>query len=109
MKGMAPMGMAPTTGFNLRQIGSMLRRRREEQGITLTDISNTLFLTKSVVGALEAGNWDALPHPVYVKGYVTQYARLLNVHHKVAVEFTKQGMIQTPLVAEMGGGVQCSV
>ncbi len=65
--------------FDLGRIGQMLRATREEKGLTLDEISRALIIKKTVISAIESGDWDSLPPPVYVKGYVTQYAALLNV------------------------------
>jgi cytoskeleton protein RodZ len=96
--------------FDLDPIGRLLKERREERGITVDQVSDALYLRKSVVGALEAGNWDALPHPVYVKGYVGQYARLLAVCDEVAAELLKQrtGTLAGQSLTEISGGVPCS-
>ena len=65
--------------FSLCRIGQLLRETRENKGLTFDDVSNALFIRKRVVEAIEAGDWDNLPHPVYVKGYATQYATFLNI------------------------------
>ena len=65
--------------FSLCRIGQLLRETREERGLTFDTSSNALFIRKRVVEAIEAGDWDNLPHPVYVKGYVTHYAAFLNI------------------------------
>ena len=65
--------------FDLCRIGRLLRETREEKGLTFEEVSEALFIRKRVIGAIEAGDWDNLPHPVYVKGYVTQYAALLKI------------------------------
>ena len=65
--------------LNLCKIGQLLRETRERRGLTFDEVSNALFIRKRVIGAIEAGDWDNLPHPVYVKGYVTHYAALLNI------------------------------
>lgn len=65
--------------FDLCRIGQLLRETREERGLTFDEVSNALFVRKPVIGAIESGDWDNLPHPVYVKGYVTQYATFLNI------------------------------
>lgn len=64
---------------NLCAIGPLLRERREKKGLTIDEVSNALFIKDRVVGALEAGDWSNLPHPVYVKGYVKDYAALLDI------------------------------
>jgi len=70
--------------FDLVEIGTILRQAREEAGLTIDQASETLFLKGSVIRALESGDRTALPHPVYVKGYIAQYAKLLKVYDKVA-------------------------
>jgi len=65
--------------FDLCRIGQLLREAREKRGVTFEEVSNALFIRKRVVGAIEAGDWKSLPHPVYVKGYVTQYATFLEI------------------------------
>jgi cytoskeletal protein RodZ len=47
--------------------------------LTLEDVGHALFIRKSTIEAIESGDWQHLPHVIYVKGYVTQYASLLNV------------------------------
>ncbi len=65
--------------FDLCRIGQLLKDTREEKGLTLDEVSDALFIRKRVTGAIESGDWESLPHPVYVKGYVNQYAALLNI------------------------------
>ena len=72
--------------FDLCKIGQMLRDSREEKGLTFDEVSNALFIRKRVIGAIESGDWGNLPHPVYVKGYVNQYAALLNIADRLEAE-----------------------
>ena len=57
----------------------MLKSTREEKGLTFEEVSNALLVKKRVIGAIESGDWDSLPSPVYVKGYINQYAALLHI------------------------------
>jgi hypothetical protein len=65
--------------FDLRKIGQMLKNTREEKGLTIDEVANALFIKARVIEAIESADWDSLPYPVYVKGYVNQYAALLNI------------------------------
>ncbi len=76
--------------FNLCGIGQLLREGREKRGLTFGEVSNALFIRKRVVEAIEEGDWDNLPHPVYVKGYVTQYAAFLNILDLLESEATSR-------------------
>ena len=72
--------------FNLGKIGQLLREAREKMGLTVDEVSNTLFIREWFLAAIEAGDWDNLPHPVYVKGYVTQYAIFLGIRDLIESE-----------------------
>jgi cytoskeleton protein RodZ len=70
--------------FDLVEVGEILRQAREERGFTIDQASEILYLKRRVIQALESGDRAALPHPVYVKGYIAQYAKLLKVYDRVA-------------------------
>ena len=73
--------------IDLEKIGDILRKAREERGLSPEQVSDALYLRKSVIRALEAADCKTLPHPVYVKGYITQYAKYLKVYDQVAAHF----------------------
>ena len=60
-------------------VGEILKKRREELGRDLREISNTLKIKHSYLKAIEDGDRDILPAEVYVKGYINEYARTLNL------------------------------
>ena len=76
--------------FYLCRIGQLLRETREKRGLTFDEVSNALFIKEQAIKAIEAGDWDHLPHPVYVKGYVTQYATFLNILDLLESETTSR-------------------
>ena len=57
--------------------GAVLRSAREAAGMSLQQVADTLRLSATVVRALEANSFEALPAPVYARGYVRTYAKLL--------------------------------
>ena len=65
--------------FDLCRIGQLLRETRERRGLTFDAVSDALCIRKRAICAIEEGDWSNLPHPVYVKGYVTQYAAFLRL------------------------------
>jgi hypothetical protein len=72
--------------FDLTRIGKVLKTGREERHLSLQKISDVLFIRKRIIEAIEAGDWNALPHMVYVKGYVGQYASYLGIQHEIDEE-----------------------
>ncbi|MCF6354744.1 MAG: DUF4115 domain-containing protein [Candidatus Polarisedimenticolaceae bacterium] len=59
--------------------GACLRRAREALELSRAEAAAGLYLNESIVTALEEDDYDALPGPVFVQGYLRKYARLLNV------------------------------
>jgi cytoskeleton protein RodZ len=59
--------------------GEIFKQRREALGLDLREISNTLRIKYAYLKALEDGDMETLPAEVYVKGYIHEYAKVLNV------------------------------
>ena len=62
--------------------GSVIRRVREARGVTIEELSEQTKVSKSVLRAIEAHEFDALPARVYLRGFLTQVARVLRVDKK---------------------------
>jgi hypothetical protein len=60
-------------------VGEILKKRREELGRDLREISNTLRIKHAYLKAIEDGDREMLPAEVYVKGYINAYARVLDL------------------------------
>ena len=60
-------------------VGEILKKRREELGRDLREISNTLKIKHAYLKAIEDGDRGMLPAEVYVKGYIHEYARILDL------------------------------
>ncbi len=65
--------------LDLDKIGRLLKSAREERGLTIEQAAARLFIGKTKLDAVESGDWKRLPHQVYVRGYIIQYATFLNV------------------------------
>lgn len=60
--------------------GSYLAAEREKRGISIEHIANKLNLRSQVLIHLEADEYDALPQPVFVKGYIRAYCKHLDLN-----------------------------
>lgn len=60
-------------------VGEQLRQAREARGLQIDDIAQTLKLGHRQVEALESGNWQALPGQTFIRGFVRNYARLMQL------------------------------
>src|SRR5690606_6474082 len=87
--------------------GGRLRNARERRGLSVRDAATRLRLDPSVIDAIEADNFAALPAPIFVKGYLNAYARLLGLSPEDCVaEYTAavDGAVPPPLVIRRGTG-----
>lgn len=68
-------GTADDTGSN--GPGRRLREAREARGLQVQAVAHTLRLSPRTIAALEADDFAALPAPIFVKGYLNAYCKLL--------------------------------
>ena len=59
--------------------GTLLRRARERNGLTLSDVADRTRISPRWIRALEDAQLDILPAPVFVSGYLRTYARLVGL------------------------------
>lgn len=57
--------------------GAALQAAREARELSVPQVADQLKLSSAAVTALEANDWERLPAPVFVRGYVRAYARLV--------------------------------
>jgi len=65
--------------------GAFLGRIRRERGVELIDISNRAKISKAYLHAIEEERFADLPAPVFVRGFVTEFARFLKIDPQRAV------------------------
>ncbi|MCC5791814.1 MAG: helix-turn-helix domain-containing protein [Legionellaceae bacterium] len=62
--------------------GNALRQAREEKGYSTEYVAGRLHLRVRVIELLEADDYPHLPEPVFVKGYIRAYAKLIDVDYE---------------------------
>ncbi|NDV20521.1 DUF4115 domain-containing protein [Pseudodesulfovibrio sp. JC047] len=65
--------------MNFQELGETLRERREAKGMTIEAVMEATKISRINLVALEEGDTSSMPHPVYAKGFVKSYARLLDL------------------------------
>ena len=68
-----------TVAVEMPAVGTQLREAREALGLKVSDIAKTLKLGQRQVEALENGQWDGLPGATFIRGFVRNYARLVQL------------------------------
>lgn len=61
------------------ELGNILREAREAKGLTLSEVQDQIRISTKFLAAMENGQYNLLPTPVHVKGYLRNYARFLNL------------------------------
>jgi cytoskeleton protein RodZ len=70
-----PSGDAPGAAA----AGRRLSEARQAQNLAATDVARQLKLSLWQVEALEAGRYQQLPGPIFVRGFIRNYARLVKL------------------------------
>lgn len=65
--------------FNESLAADGLRRTREAQGLSVSEVAHALKLNPRQIEALEAGRFDLLPGFAFTRGFLRNYARLLKI------------------------------
>ena len=65
---------------NNQDIGELLSEAREKLSLSQKEIASRLNLKDEIIAALDTNDFDRLPAPAYVKGYIRSYARAVNLN-----------------------------
>jgi hypothetical protein len=71
--------MNPAQQEQLLSIGAYLQSIREEHGKTVDDVASQIFIRPALVKAIEKGDWESLPEPIFVQGFIRRYADFLGL------------------------------
>jgi len=63
----------------MADIGTQLKAARERLGITATQAAQRLHMRAMFIDALEREDWKTVGEPIYVRGFIRNYARLLHL------------------------------
>ena len=66
-------------GDSFEQIGSTLTEARRAQGLKISDVSQRLRISVDYLSKLELGEFDELPAPAYVTGFLRSYGQFLEL------------------------------
>lgn len=70
---------AETLAYESSLPGTILMDEREKKGLDTEYVAGKLHLRVKVIELLEADDYANLPEPVFVKGYIRAYAKLLDI------------------------------
>lgn len=82
----------------MADIGSEFKAARERLGMTTAQAAQRLHMRAMFVDALEREDWKTVGEPVYVRGFIRNYARLLGLDTAASVAaFNRSDFAEAPL------------
>lgn len=63
----------------IENIGSQFVNLRQQHGYSIEYVATKLHLRVRIIELLESGQFNLLPEPVFIKGYIRAYSKLLGV------------------------------
>lgn len=76
-------------------VAEQLRLAREAHGLTVYEVADITKIRTDHIRALEEGDYDAFAAPVYIRGFVRSYARLLRLDGQAIMEALDAELRQT--------------
>jgi len=70
---------APLVDTETEITGAVLRQIRESRGMDLSEVAQRTKISERYLRSIESERFDELPAPVYVRGFITQFARFLRI------------------------------
>jgi cytoskeleton protein RodZ len=79
----------------MKKTGEILRKAREEKGLSLNEIGLSLKISSKVLKAIEEGNEKQLPAKTFLRGFVQSYANYLHLDTDKILEIFYEEMGST--------------
>jgi len=64
----------------MRTVGELLKKERLNKKLTLGEVEESIRIRKKYLLAIEENDWQKLPSLAYIKGFITNYSRFLNLN-----------------------------
>lgn len=88
--------------MDFQELGLTLQREREARGLTIEAVMEATKISRINLVALEKGDRSSLPHPVYTKGFIKSYARLLGLDaDELSMIVDREYQSETPEIEEV--------
>lgn len=82
--------MEEITNQEIDNLGQYLKNIREEKKIPAAQVAQELKTSLSVIQAIENNEYEQLPAPIYVKGYLRSYAKFLGLDDEMILNIYKK-------------------
>ena len=79
-----------------KSVGETLGELRRQKNLSAQEVATQLRLDVRIIEALEADNYDNLPSPAYIRGYLRNYAKLLGADSERIIALYNHKAPQAP-------------
>ena len=66
--------------------GERLQAARIQEGLTIDDVASRMHLSPSILQAIEDNNFEEITAPIFVKGYLRAYARIVSLDEEDMIQ-----------------------
>lgn len=81
----------------MSELGELLKRAREERGLSLDDIQETTKIRKRYLEALESGDHTVLPGAFYVRAFVKNYSEAVGLDYEEVLRLYQHEVPAAPV------------
>jgi len=89
---------------NVAGVGSVLSAARQSRGLSVADVARQLKLGVRQIEALEADDYEHLPRITFVRGFIRNYAKLLQIDAEPLLKPTEH-LLPAAQIPDAGPGV----
>lgn len=82
-------------------VGQYLRAAREQRGVSVGEVASLLKLSVRQVEAIEADDWQRLPGQTFARGFLRNYARLLQLDGDMLLAHLDANLAPEPVKIEL--------
>lgn len=94
---------APDIQKPVRGPSAVLAEAREKLGLSQKDVADKLFLTTTFIRYIDDGEFDRIPKPAFIKGYLRSYARTVGLSGDLIVELYEKELKAADPTPEIRG------
>jgi cytoskeletal protein RodZ len=77
-------------------VAEQLRNERENQKLTVYQVAESTKIKTDHIRALEEGNYDVFAAPIYIRGFVRNYASVLKLDVPATIKELEAELARTP-------------
>ena len=82
------------TEIDNASLGERLRECREKKNLSIAEVAAQMHLDSKIIRIIEEDDYDSMPDPIYVRGYIRNYCKILEQNADEILELFKKNAVQ---------------